>query len=197
MADVVECIAQRLLTVEQGLALEADGRDSAVLIALRRQADGGLTTLLTRRRDDLPRHAGEISFPGGRSDPEDTDHLATALREAHEEMGIDPGQVRVVGALAPISTFVTDFAVYPFIGEIPADLPLTPAEGEVDAVLEIGLGELARVREKRELSRGGFTFTTEAYETEAGLVWGATGRIVGILLDRVGDCLPSVKTTGS
>ena len=74
--------------------------------------------MFTKRRDDLKRHAGEISFPGGRRDPEDADLTATALREAHEEIGLPPDAVEIVGALPPTPTFVTNYAVYPFVGLI-------------------------------------------------------------------------------
>jgi len=75
--------------------------DSAVLVPLFTDDGGGLHAVFTRRRDDLKRHAGEISFPGGRRDPEDADLAATALREAHEEIGLPPDAVEIVGALPP------------------------------------------------------------------------------------------------
>lgn len=187
--ELIDCIAGRLLDPPAVFALNAVGRDSAVLIPFRPQPDGSLTVVFTRRRDDLPHHAGEISFPGGRADPGDVDLLATALRETEEELAIPAGAVEVIGAMAPVSTFVTDFAVYPFAGLVAASVTLVPHEGEVDAVIEVPLTHLAAIREHRELVRSGFRFTTEAYELDEGLVWGATGRILGLLLDRVGDCL--------
>ncbi|HEV7918010.1 MAG TPA: CoA pyrophosphatase [Solirubrobacterales bacterium] len=188
-SPLTDCIASRLISAEKAFSLEAMGRDSAVLIPFRPQSDGSLTVVFTKRRDDLPRHAGEISFPGGRADDEDADLLATALRETDEELGIPVSSVTVIGALAPISTFVTDFAVYPFVGLVPADVELVPHEGEVHSVIEVALEKLVEIRERRELVRSGITFTTEAFELDEGLVWGATGRMLGLLLDRIDDCL--------
>lgn len=167
----------------------AQGREAAVLMAFRPQEDGSLRLVFTKRHDDLPSHAGQISFPGGASDPGDADHVATALREAQEELAIPPGRVEVIGALEPMSTFVSDFAVYPIAGVVPSDVEFVPNPGEVDTVFEVGLAELIEKREKREIRRSGMTFTTEAYETDGGLIWGVTGYILGRLIDRVGDCV--------
>lgn len=166
------------------------GREAAVLMALRPAADGEAPSLIfTKRRDHLPSHAGQISFPGGSSDPEDADHVATALREAHEEVAIPPDSVEVIGALEPMSTVVSDFAVYPIAGVIPADLQLTANPDEVDGIFEVDLATLVAIREKRELSRGGMSFTTEAFDTDHGLIWGVTGYILGRLLDRIDGCV--------
>ena len=91
------------------------GRDAAVLVPVF-EADG-LHAVFTRRRHDLRRHAGEISFPGGRRDHGE-ELVDTALREAHEEIGLPPDAVDVVGALPPTPTFVTNYAIYPFVGVI-------------------------------------------------------------------------------
>ncbi len=85
--------------------------------------------VFTRRRADLRRHAGEISFPGGRRDPDDADLRETALREAEEEIGLPRGDVRVLGELAPTSTFVTGYLIHPFVGLIPAGEELAALAG--------------------------------------------------------------------
>ena len=84
--------------------------DSAVLVPLFEDPAGALHAVFTRRRDDLKRHPGEISFPGGRQDPGET-LVETALREAHEEIGLPPAAVEIVGALPPTPTFVTNYAI--------------------------------------------------------------------------------------
>ena len=91
--------------------------------------------VFTERRHDLRRHAGEISFPGGRRDSPSERLLTTALREAHEEVGLDPEDVELVGALPPIGTFVTNYKVYPFVGVIPDASELEPNPDEVAALL--------------------------------------------------------------
>ena len=103
------------------------GTDAAVLLPLYGwPEEPGL--IFTERRADLRRHAGEISFPGGRQDDGDADLAATALREAEEEIGLDPAAVELVGALPPTSTFVTGYRIHPFVGLVPdpAELGLGP-----------------------------------------------------------------------
>jgi 8-oxo-dGTP pyrophosphatase MutT (NUDIX family) len=115
-------------------------RQAAVLVPLVRREDG-LAVLLTRRTDHLHDHAGQISFPGGRSDPEDADAIATALREAREEVGIEAAQVEVIGRL-PIYTTVTAYEVTPIVGLLdpPQALRLDPFE--VAEVFEVPLAFL-------------------------------------------------------
>jgi 8-oxo-dGTP pyrophosphatase MutT (NUDIX family) len=186
---VIECIASKLLPAGEAIEMYANGREASVLIAFREQAEGTPSLIFTKRREDLSSHPGQISFPGGASDPGDADHVATALREAEEEVAIPPSAVRVIGALEPMSTVVSDYAVYPIAGVIAPELELTPNPDEVEFVFEVELARLIELREHRELRRAGLAFTTEAFETEHGLIWGVTGYILGRLLDRVGDCV--------
>lgn len=146
---------------------------------------GKLHVVLTRRRSDMRKHAGEIAFPGGRSDPDDPSPTATALREAHEEVGLPPGNVEVLGALPPVGTFVTGFAVYPVVGWVdhPGEWQLSPRE--VDVVLELELGVLQAGYERRRLVRRGVPFTTDAYVVGDDVVWGATGRMLAELFERL------------
>jgi 8-oxo-dGTP pyrophosphatase MutT (NUDIX family) len=141
--------------------------------------------VLTRRRSDLRRHAGEISFPGGRQDPQDPDLLDTALREAEEEIGLPRAQVRVIGALTPTSTFATGYVIHPFVGVIPAGQLWQLSPREVDAVLELPLEELREGRTRTRMERRGFTFDTDAYIVGEHLIWGATARILEELLARI------------
>ena len=145
---------------------------------------GELHAVFTRRRHDLSRHAGEISFPGGRQDEGET-LLETALREAHEEVGLPPAAVDVLGALEPTPTFVTNYAIYPFVGLIEPGFEWVVADTEVAEVLELPLAAVAAARGQRRLVRRGIAFRTTTYEVGGHLIWGATARIVETLLTRL------------
>src|SRR5580658_11271128 len=115
-----------LLRVPEALSLDVAGRtDAGVLVPLY-ESDGEMHAVFTKRRNDLRRHPGEISFPGGRRDPGDENLLATALREAHEEVGLPPDAVEIAGALQPTPTIATGYAVYPFVGMIVAGFVWKP-----------------------------------------------------------------------
>jgi 8-oxo-dGTP pyrophosphatase MutT (NUDIX family) len=177
-----------LLSAEEAAAMEArGGTDAAVLLALYGWPDQpGL--IFTERRADLRRHAGEISFPGGRQDEIDADLTTTALREAQEEIALEPARVELVGALPPTSTFVTGYRVHPFVGLVaePAELGLVPNPTEVETVLTFSLELLRENYEMRRLVRRGVPIHTPTYEVEGQLIWGATARILGDLLERLG-----------
>ncbi|MCP3732271.1 CoA pyrophosphatase [Sphingomonas sp. MG17] len=110
---------------------------AAVLVAVTDRPEPGL--ILTRRTDSMRRHAGQVAFPGGRIDPEDHGAIAAALREAQEEIGLDPAVVEVVGP-ADLYRTITGFEVQPVVAVIPPDLVFTPEPGEVAAVFEVPLG---------------------------------------------------------
>jgi 8-oxo-dGTP pyrophosphatase MutT (NUDIX family) len=160
--------------------------DAAVLLPLYGLPDEpGL--VFTERRADLRRHAGEISFPGGRHDEGDADMAATALREAQEEIGLDPGQVEIGEELPTTGTFVTGYRIHPFVGHIPhpGDLDLRPNPAEVETVLTFSLEVLRDGYEMRRLVRRGIPIHTPTYEVEGHMIWGATARILGDLLERL------------
>jgi 8-oxo-dGTP pyrophosphatase MutT (NUDIX family) len=177
-----------LLTPEEAAAMEArGGTDAAVLLPLYGwPEEPGL--IFTERRADLRRHAGEISFPGGRQDESDADLAATALRETREEIGLEPAAVELSGALPPASTFVTGYRIHPFVGRVadPAELGLEPNPDEVETVLTFSLRLLREGYEMRRLIRRGVPIHTPTYEVEGHLIWGATARILGDLLERLG-----------
>lgn len=157
---------------------------AAVLVPLYAY-EGELRVVLTRRRADLRRHAGEISFPGGRRDPEDETLKDTALREAEEEIGLARADVTLVGALERTSTFVTNYAIHPFVGLLDGQQSWRPSVREVDAVLEPSLRDVRAGRTRTRIERRGIAFETDAYVFDEQLVWGATARILEGLLARV------------
>lgn len=174
-----------LLDPDEAAALDVHGRiDAGVLVPVY-PVDGVLHVVLTKRREDLRRHAGEISFPGGRQDDDETDLRLTALREAHEEIGLDPAHVELVGALTPTPTIATNYSVYPFVGLIDPGYVWVPSAGEVAEILEYSVPVLRASYARRRLMRRGVPFRTDTYLVDDHLIWGATARMLADLLDRL------------
>jgi 8-oxo-dGTP pyrophosphatase MutT (NUDIX family) len=176
-----------LLDPRAAQQIEVAGSTTAAVLVPLYERDGELHVVFIKRRSDLRLHAGQVSFPGGRQEPGDTDLTQTALREAHEEIGLDPHAVTIVGALAPTPTVVSDIAVYPVVGLI--GVPTAPwilAPEEVDAVIVAPLAALAATHRLETRRRAnGTQVTTDAYTAGAETVWGATARIVGDLIARL------------
>jgi 8-oxo-dGTP pyrophosphatase MutT (NUDIX family) len=184
MAERSKSLSELLLDPAEAAELEAHGRtDAAVLVPMHGwPSHPGL--VFTERRSDLKRHAGEISFPGGRRD-EGEELIKTALREAEEEIGLSPDNVEVVGALPPIGTFVTNYKISPFVGLIEEGMRFEPNPAEVESVLIASLDDLAAGYEKRRLVRRGVPIKTDTYLVGDKLIWGATARILAELFTRL------------
>jgi 8-oxo-dGTP pyrophosphatase MutT (NUDIX family) len=187
--ELARALRAVLLDAREAASLDVHGRiDAAVLVPLY-VAGGELHAVFTRRREDLRRHPGEISFPGGRQDDDETDLRLTALREAEEEIGLPARAVELVGALQPTPTITTNYAVYPFVGLIEAGRAWQPSANEVAEVMEVPLSALRAGYERRRLLRRGVPFRTDVYVIGEDVIWGATARMVGDLLDRLPDDL--------
>jgi 8-oxo-dGTP pyrophosphatase MutT (NUDIX family) len=159
-------------------------RRAAVLIPLFKK-DGEYYILFTRRTDKVAHHKGQISFPGGRKDKKDKDLLATALREAREEMGIEEKDVRILGELDDICTVSTDFCVSPFVALLPYPYPYKVNRQEIEEVIEVPLSELLDHRRFRQelYERDGQSFPVYFYQHQDHTIWGATAKILKQLLD--------------
>ena len=141
--------------------------------------------VFTVRSNDLSRHAGEISFPGGLQDPGET-LRDTALREAFEEIGLDPAATELVGALPAVHTFVSGILVVPFVGMLASPPVFTVSDEEIQEVLTFSVARLAAVERTVEIAReGGRVWQGFAYELDGHTIWGATGWILHSLLEVV------------
>jgi 8-oxo-dGTP pyrophosphatase MutT (NUDIX family) len=190
LADVRDACAALPRPTESWGALP-ETRPAAVLVPLFEEA-GEARVILTKRPETMPSHQGEIAFPGGKVEPGfDADLRDTALREAHEEIGLDPGLVDVVAELDHLVTVSARFALTPFVGLLPERPALIPHVREVDAVFDVALSELLHgdvFREERwevppEMLVGvGKDRAIHFFELAGETVWGATARIlVGFL----------------
>jgi 8-oxo-dGTP pyrophosphatase MutT (NUDIX family) len=158
---------------------------AAVLVAITDRPEPGV--LLTRRTETLRRHAGQVAFPGGRADPEDADLIATALREADEEIGLPPSAVEVIGVADPYRT-VTGYVVTPVVGVVPPDLRLAPHEAEVAALFEVPLSHLLEPANQVEKTVDWRGRERRFYEILWGdeRIWGATAAMIVNLGRRLG-----------
>ena len=156
-------------------------RPAAVLLPLVEGPEPSV--VFTKRTDDLPRHAGEISFPGGMRDDTDRDLMATALRETEEELGLRPADVEILGALAPLETFTTGFTIVPFVGALEADPAFTANPGEIAEVLEFPVSRLLEAERPMSWHKDGETWWGYVLELDGHTIWGATARILHEFLD--------------
>jgi 8-oxo-dGTP pyrophosphatase MutT (NUDIX family) len=157
----------------------SDSRTAAGLLLLYPGAHG-VAMPLTVRGSGLTRHAGQISLPGGATDPGET--LAqTALREASEEIGVDPSTVRVLGELTPVHVIVSGFTLHPIVGITDEPPSFVAAPGEVEEILEVSLDDLrdaSRIRRHTQI-REGVAVEYPYFDLLGHQVWGATAMILG------------------
>jgi 8-oxo-dGTP pyrophosphatase MutT (NUDIX family) len=151
-------------------------RVAAVLLPLIDATDPQM--VFTRRTEDLPRHPGEISFPGGMQEEADADVRETALRETEEELGIPPRDVEILGALEPVHTVVSGILIVPLVGMLDARPSFRPDVGEIAEVLEYPLSRLTEAEAIVEWPIGDHVYRGFAYEMDGNTIWGATAHIL-------------------
>ena len=178
MTEDFEARLQTVLSAQEPKRVNiTDAIDASILIPI--VADPEPTLILTVRTDTLPSHKGQISFPGGKIDPEDESPRAAALREALEEISLEPASVRVLGELDSMPTFVSGYVVHPFIGWVESTPELRPNPAEVAEILQVPIADLAEdIRREPGFEHAGRTYPTEAWVWNDHVIWGVTARIL-------------------
>jgi len=158
-------------------------RPAATLLAIYPDDTGRLVIPLTVRHADMRSHAGEVSLPGGAVDASDESREAAALREAWEEIGLEPDLVRIVGELDDVWIPVSNYELRPFVGTVAARPTLVPHDAEVASIVELPVAALfdPDVLGTEEFTGRGFTVSAGAYRYGGVRVWGATAFTLGML----------------
>lgn len=166
---------------------EGANRHAAVLIPVISPTEAA-RLLFTKRADWLSRHPGQMSFPGGVRDPTDRSPVGTACREAHEEVGLAPEEVSIIGGLQPIQT-VSGFTVTPVVARVP-DRTFVPDGREIVETVVIHVSELtdpANYDQERTDSPDAQRDRVEYFYVDDYTIWGATGRLLAQLFERTTD----------
>ena len=187
-ADQVEKIRNTLVTVTPAPREELANKSNAAAVLMPLfERDGELHVVYIRRSDHVASHRGQVAFPGGRVEAIDATLLDAALREAHEEVGLDPATVDVVGGLPTMHTTASGIIVAPFVGVIPADSALKPDPSEVAEIFDVPLSAL-----RDPGYRGDYEFTPDGRAQASKfpailyggqVIWGLTLRITINLLE--------------
>ena len=184
--DVIRTACGRLPAPNRHLMRVPGIRAAAVLMPFF-ERHGEAVVVLTKRPDHMPSHRGEIAFPGGKRDDTDPDLRFTALREAHEEIGLDPDDVEVVGEMEPYGTLSSRFAIVPFVGLLAAPPRYVADTNEVDRILEVPVSELLAdgAHHEERWGIGPVDRPVHFFELEDETVWGATAGMLARFLTHV------------
>jgi 8-oxo-dGTP pyrophosphatase MutT (NUDIX family) len=189
-ADLLGLLEQGV-RLQRGRRVRRDLPEAGVLVAITDHPSRP-EVILTRRASQLSSHAGEVAFPGGKRDPEDADVLATALRESHEEIGLPPGAVRIIGSLSQVVS-KHGFLVTPYLGVISADIPLVPNPDELESLFRVPLRFLLNPEELQleRLNLDNKVVHMPRYDYQGYVIWGLTAYVlVELLNDALGADLP-------
>lgn len=161
-------------------------REAAVLMAIVNLE--GPRIVLTQRRPNLKHHPGQISFPGGRREP-DEELVDTALRESEEEIGLDRSMVSVLGQLSPLYVPPSRFLVHPFVGIVEGAPPLSPADDEVSRIILANLDQLCDYESRRTEKRTirGCEVEVPYFSLDGEKIWGATAMMIAELTEALSD----------
>jgi len=163
----------------------SDGlEEAAVLFPIYGGSEDGSGIIFTERANDLPRHPGEVSFPGGRVEKQDVSLLDTGLREIHEEVGLPPDEVDVVGRLDDART-TTGYRITPFVGEVPREYPYVAQESEVEEIIFAPIEELSDPSIHETKVKRGYELHYFHYGDH--IIWGATAGILVSFLEAMGN----------
>jgi 8-oxo-dGTP pyrophosphatase MutT (NUDIX family) len=184
VAKTLSALARELAARRRITLPRSDTTAAAVLVPLL-AVDGALHVLFTRRAASLPHHQGQVAFPGGVVQPDDGDMEATALREAGEEIGLRPADVRLLGRLDDIETVASRFRITPVVGVAPHPYSWRPCPREVDVIFTAPLRDLAAPGAEREelWDFDGHPRPIRSFAVADHTIWGATHRITRNLLD--------------
>ncbi len=164
-------------------------RTAAVLLPVYRDNEDELRIVLVVRVDDGGQHGGQLGLPGGKPEPGDRDLLATALREAEEEVGLSPDAVEVVAPLEPLATHATGWLVHPFLGRIPADTRWRLQETEIVGILTPAVRTLADPASRSTLPFSSLRFPepllVDGIDVDGHILWGMTLRLLDTVLPRL------------
>ena len=169
--------------------MTGDLRTAAVLLPVFRDAEGELRIVLVVRTDDGGQHGGQLGLPGGKPEPGDANLLATALREAEEEVGVQADTVELVAALEPLATRATGWIVHPFLGRVPADTAWRLQETEIVGILTPAARALADPAARSTLPFSSLRFRepllVDGIDVEGHVLWGMTLRLLDDALPRL------------
>ena len=195
LKNTAKAFKQALATRAPKLLDSPRARSAAVLMPLW-EDQGQAQVVFTKRTESLPTHAGQISFPGGATDPDDPDLAFTALRETCEEIGVCLDDARVLVQLDQVVT-VTNYLVTPFVGVLQPEVEFRPNPEEVERLVVVPLAKVLdrAAYQPTEIDWQGMLLQYEALSHNGDVIWGATGRILLNLLDRLGDSAADIAAT--